>query len=289
MKKFVIFTDSTADLPMDFIKKHRIEIIPLYYNMEDKIYGGDEDLEASVFYEKMRTGIMPTTMASNPEFIAEKYAEYIAQGTDILHIAFSSALSGSCNNAFITARELSEENPEIRIVTIDSLAASMGQGLLVYKAVTMMEAGKTIEETTEYIEEIKFNLCHQFTVEDLNHLHRGGRVSKTAAVIGTMINLKPILHVDDEGRLTPLQNVRGRKKSLNTLVDNMEILMGRFRDQNDMVMISHGDSLEDANYVAELIRQRFNIQDIMINYVCPTIGAHSGPGTIALFFMGEKR
>lgn len=289
MKKFVIFTDSTADLPMDFIKKHRIEIIPLYYNMEDKIYGGDEDLEASVFYEKMRTGIMPTTMASNPEFIAEKYAEYIAQGTDILHIAFSSALSGSCNNAFITARELSEENPEIRIVTIDSLAASMGQGLLVYKAVTMMEAGKTIEETTEYIEEIKLNLCHQFTVEDLNHLHRGGRVSKTAAVIGTMINLKPILHVDDEGRLTPLQNVRGRKKSLNTLVDNMEILMGRFRDQNDMVMISHGDSLEDANYVAELIRQRFNIQDIMINYVCPTIGAHSGPGTIALFFMGEKR
>ena len=257
--------------------------------MEDKIYGGDEDLEASVFYEKMRTGIMPTTMASNPEFIAEKYAEYIAQGTDILHIAFSSALSGSCNNAFITARELSEENPEIRIVTIDSLAASMGQGLLVYKAVTMMEAGKTIEETTEYIEEIKLNLCHQFTVEDLNHLHRGGRVSKTAAVIGTMINLKPILHVDDEGRLTPLQNVRGRKKSLNTLVDNMEILMGRFRDQNDMVMISHGDSLEDANYVAELIRQRFNIQDIMINYVCPTIGAHSGPGTIALFFMGEKR
>ena len=180
-----------------------------------------------------------------------------------------------------------EKNPEAKIIVIDSLCASLGEGLLVHKAVELRDAGKSIEEVAKWVEENKLHLCHQFTVDDLNHLHRGGRVSKATAIIGTLVSVKPVLHVDNEGHLTSLVNVRGRKKSLNTLVDNMAKLVGNY--ENDIVFISHGDCLEDAEYVAELIKERFGITDFLINYVSPTIGAHSGPGTIALFFMGETR
>lgn len=287
MKKYVIFSDSTADLPADYIKEHEIVNIPLYYNMDGVLYGGDTDLSVKDFYDRMRGGEMPTTTASNPAYISSKYKEYIAKGYDILHISFSSALSGSCNNAFVTAREVSDSNPEAKIIVIDSLAASLGEGLMVYKAVELKEKGKTIDEVAKFLEDNKLHFCHQFTVEDLNHLYRGGRVSKATAVLGTMINIKPILHVDDEGRLVPIGKVRGRKKSLVTLVDNMEKTMKGY--DNDVVMISHGDSIEDANYVASLIKERFGIENIIINPVSPTIGTHSGPGTIALFFMGETR
>ncbi len=287
MKKYVIFSDSTADLPIEYIEEHEIVNIPLYYNMGGVLYGGDIDLSVKDFYDRMRGGEMPTTTASNPAYILSKYREYIAKGYDILHISFSSALSGSCNNAFVTARELSDSNPEAKVIVIDSLSASLGEGLMVYKAVELKEKGKTIDEVVQYIEDNKLHFCHQFTVEDLNHLYRGGRVSKATAVLGTMISIKPILHVDDEGRLVPIGKVRGRKKSLVTLVDNMEKAMNGY--DNDVVMISHGDSIEDANYVASLIKERFGIENIIINPVSPTIGTHSGPGTIALFFMGETR
>ena len=163
----------------------------------------------------------------------------------------------------------------------------MGEGLMVYKAVQNREQGMSITENAAWLEENKLHFCHQFTVDDLNHLHRGGRVSKATAIIGTMINVKPVLHVDDEGRLISLSNVRGRKKSLNTLVDNMEKTCKGYK--NDIVFISHGDCLSDAEYVRDRIRERLGIENFMINYVCPTVGAHSGPGTLALFFMGEKR
>ena len=208
---------------------------------------------------------------------------------DVLHIAFSSGLSGSYNSSRIGAEELAEEYTKHKVTVVDSLCASLGEGLLVHKALQNQEKGMSLEENRQWLEDNKLHLVHNFTVDDLFHLHRGGRVSKTAAVIGTMINLKPVLHVDDEGHLIPVSKVRGRKKSLIALVDNMEKQMGAYREQNDIVFISHGDCEEEAKFVADLVKQRFGIESFLINYVGPTIGAHSGPGTMALFFMGEYR
>ena len=172
---------------------------------------------------------------------------------------------------------------------MDSLAATLGQGLLVYKAVQLKEAGKNLDEIAVWLEENKYHLVHNFTVDDLFHLHRGGRLSKTAAIVGTMINLKPVLHVDDEGHLVMLSKVRGRKKSLIGLVDCMEKQLGDWKDKNDIIFISHGDCPEDAQFVADLIKERFGYENFMIDYIGATIGAHSGPGTVALFYMGDHR
>lgn len=287
MREYIISTDSTADLPAEYLKEHNVFIHPLYYNIEGNVYGGDKDLEPSDFYAKMRSGIMPTTMASNPDFVHKAFTKQVEDGYDVLHISFSSALSSSYNNAAVNAREICEEHPEAKITVIDSCAASMGQGLLVHKAVMLKEQGKSMEEVAEWIEANKDHFCHEFTVDNLFHLHRGGRVSKTTAIIGTLINVKPVLHVDQQGRLIPLLNVRGRKKALMKLVDLMEEKVKGY--ENDIVFISHGDCLEDAQFVADQIKERFGITNFMINYVSPTIGTHSGPGTVALFFMGSEK
>lgn len=287
MREYIISTESTADLPADYVKQHNIFIHPLYYNMNGEIFGGDQDLEPQEFYARMRTGLMPTTMASNPDFVYDSFTKQVESGLDVLHISFSSALSGSCSNATVNARDVCESHPEATITVIDSCAASLGQGLLVHKAVMLKEEGKSMEEVATWVINNKDHLCHEFTVDNLFHLHRGGRVSKTTAIIGTLINVKPVLHVDNEGHLIPLVNVRGRKKALIKLVDNMEERIPGY--DNDIVFISHGDCLEDAQFVADLVKERFGIQQFIINYVCPTIGAHSGPGTVALFFMGSEK
>lgn len=289
MRKFVITTDGNADLPKDYLKENHITAIPLYYNLDGKIYGGDDDLSSEEFYAKMREGLMPTTMAVNPEVALKTFREIIEQGYDILHIAFSSALSGSYNVTAMAAGQLCEENAGVTIKVIDSLSASLGQGLLIHKANELRKAGKTLDEVCEWVESHKLHLCHQFTVDDLFHLHRGGRVSKTTAIIGTLIHVKPVLHVDNEGRLIPLKNVRGRKKALNALVDTMEASVGSYRDKNDIIFISHGDCIEDAKYVADRVKEKFGISQFLINPVSPTIGAHSGPGTVALFHFGDNR
>ncbi|MBP1753696.1 MAG: DegV protein [Firmicutes bacterium] len=289
MKQYIITTDTTSDLPDDYLKQHNIAMLPLYYNFNGTVYGDKVFLDPKEFYDKMRKGAMPTTMAVNPDTARNLFVTLLDQGYDILHIAFSSALSGSCSVAATVARELMEERPGAKILVIDSLCASLGEGLLVHKAVKLKEAGKSIDETAEWLEQNKLNLCHMFTVDDLHHLHRGGRVSKATAIIGTLINVKPVLHVDNEGRLIPLNNVRGRKKALLSLVDQMEESLKGYDGQNDIAFISHGDSYEDAEYVGNLVKERFGIQEVLIHYVSPTIGAHSGPGTIALFFMGKSR
>ena len=285
--KYIISTDSTADLPDSYIKEHGIVIQFLSYAFGDEVYGAGNQMEPHAFYERMRSGEMPTTNACIPNEVQHSFETYLTEGYDILHISFSSGLSASYNNARIAANELMEQYPERKILLIDSLCASLGQGLLVHYAVTMKENGKTMEEVAEWLEQNKLHLCHQFTVDDLYHLHRGGRVSKATAILGTLINVKPVLHVDDEGHLTSVCNVRGRKKSLIKLVDHMEAQIEGF--QNDVIFISHGDCLEDAEFVAALVRERFGIENIMINYVSPTIGSHSGPGTVALFHLGRKR
>lgn len=287
MSKYVITSDTTCDLPELYTKEHGIDIIPLYYNINDVVYGDEQNIAPHEFYEEMRNGKMPTTMACNPDATEKCFRKYLEQGLDILHIAFSSGLSSSYNTVAIVAKELMEEYPERKIIVIDSKAASLGEGLIVYKAVRNLDNGMDIDENAKWVEDNKLHVCHQFTVDDLHHLHRGGRVSKATAIIGTMINVKPVLHVDDEGHLISLCNVRGRKKALNVLIDNMEATMKGY--ENDIVFISHGDCIEDANYVADKIKERFGINNFMINYVCPTVGTHSGPGTLALFFMGEKR
>jgi DegV family protein with EDD domain len=287
VKEFIITTDTTCDLPQEYLIAHKLQMLPLYYNFNGTVYGDKNDLKPKEFYDKMRTGAMPTTMAVNPDTAREVFTKLLKEGYDILHIAFSSGLSGSCSVSVTVARELCDENPGSKIIVVDSLCASLGEGLLIHKATQLKDNGKTIEETADWLEKNKLNLCHIFTVDDLHHLHRGGRVSKATAIIGTLINVKPVLHVDHEGHLIPLENVRGRKKSLATLVDNMEKRMKGYN--NDIVFISHGDCLEDAQYVASLVKERFGIDNFLINYVSPTIGAHSGPGTVALFFLGNPR
>lgn len=287
MASFIITTDTTCDLPEDYLSRHKIEIIPLHYELEGILYGADHLLPPSEFYDKMRSGLMPTTNACIPEAAKECFTKYVEEGKSVLHIAFSSGLSSSYSNCMLAANDIMESMPAANIQVVDSLCASLGEGLLVHKAVQLKESGASIEETVKWLEDNKLHLCHNFTVDDLYHLHRGGRVSKTAAVIGTLVNVKPILHVDNEGYLKPLGKVRGRKKSLISLVDRMEKQIRGY--ENDTVFISHGDCLSDAQFVADLVKERFGIEDIIINYVCPTIGAHSGPGTIALFFMGNPR
>ena len=288
MKDFVISTDTTSDLPESFIQKNDIDIHPLYYAFGDEIYGSNNGLPEKEFYARMRNGALPTTMATNPEDSEQIFQKRVDEGFDVLHIAFSSALSGSCNNSTLAANEIMEKNPDSKIIVIDSLSASMGEGLVVYRAIQLKNEGKSIDEVAQYINSHLQNFCHHFTVDDLNHLHRGGRVSKAAAVLGTLASIKPMLHVSSDGKLIPIGKVRGRKKSLIALVDRMEETIGSYRNETDVVFLSHGDCIEDAQFVADLVKERFGM-DVWINPVCPTIGSHSGPGTVALFHMGETR
>lgn len=290
MKNFVITTDSTTDLPVEYVEKHNLGIMSLPYTLEDTTYTWETPLPVEEFYTKMRNGSLPTTSQVNPEEAARIFEQIIEkQDVDILHISFSSGLSGTFNSVRLAVEELAESHPDNRIIVVDSLCASLGEGLLVHKAVTMKEAGKSLDEIASWLEENKLNLVHNFTVDDLFHLYRGGRVSKTAAVVGTLASVKPILHVDDEGHLIPLSKVRGRKKALTALVDSMEKQIGSWRDKNDVIFISHGDCMEDAQFVADLITERLGYTNFMFNHIGPTIGSHAGPGTVALFYMGDVR
>ena len=289
MRDFVITADSNCDLLPDYIKEKKIGIIPHYYDLEGITYGDEINLTPKEFYDKMRGGLMPTTMASNPAVIRETFQKYADQGLDVLHISFSSALSGGHSNVVTGAREISEENPGVKIVVLDSLNVSMGEGMVVMKAVQLKEEGKTLEEIAEWIETNKLNFCVQFTVNDLFHLQRGGRVSKMTAIVGSIINIKPLLIVNKEGALVSSGTARGRKKSLTTIVDNMEKQMGKYKEEDNVICVVHGDALEDAQYIVKLIKERLHTDNVIVNTVSPSIGAHSGPGAVGICFMGETR
>ena len=232
---------------------------------------------------------MPTTSQANPEQVRKLFEGILKEGKDILHIAFSSGLSGSYNSARIAAEELKEMYEGAEICVIDSLCASVGEGLLYHKARCMKEKGKTLQEVAAWVEKNKLHICHNVAVDDLNHLYRGGRLSRTSAVVGSMINIKPFIHMDENGKLVPIGKVRGRKKSLNILVDAMEEQIKGYEEENDVIMISHGDCIGDARYVGKLVEERFGIHNILINYVGTVIGSHTGTGVVALCFMGNKR
>lgn len=290
MESFKIITNTTADLPVEYIKEHKLGLVYFNYIMDGNSYGKNAELDWKEFYRLMRQeGKMPTTSQVNPEQYKEYFTEFLKENSQLLYVSFSSGLSGSCSNAMLAAEELMEEREDCKILIVDSKCASMGEGLFVHKAIQKKLQGSSLEETAEYLRALVPHLTHVFTVDDLNHLYRGGRVSKTAAIVGTIAGIKPILHVDDEGHLIPISKTRGRKKSLNSLVDYMEKKAEGCLNKNDIIFISHGDALEDAEYVKNEIEKRFGIHKFLINHIGPTIGAHSGPGTIALFFEGNSR
>lgn len=290
MRDYVIFTDSSCDLPAQMAEALELKVIPLSVTIGDKTYENDLSGKALPFdacYALLREGQKATTSAINITQFVEAMEPVLQQGKDILYLGFSSALSGTYSAGAVAMEQLSKSYPEAKLYAVDTLCASLGQGMLIYLAVQQKRAGKTIEETRDYVESQKLHLCHWFTVDDLRHLHRGGRVSATSAVLGTMLGIKPVLHVDEEGRLIFMDKVRGRRNSLKYLANMME---GTAIDpENQTIFISHGDCLEDAEALASMIRERMPVKDVVINYVGPVIGAHSGPGTIALFFLGARR
>ena len=289
MNEYVITTDNMADLPESFYKENNIGCAYLSYMMDGRQYCYPDFLPEKEFYAKVRGGAMPTTSQINPQQAADLMEPYLKEGKDILHIAFSSGLSGSYTSSKLAAETLKGRYPERKIIVIDSLCASLGQGLLLYHAVQLKKNGKTLEENAAWVEEHKLNVIHLFTVDSLFHLFRGGRVSRTAAVFGSMLNIKPMLHVDNEGHLIPIGKVRGRKKSLIELTDRMEEKLGSYASGCDTIFISHGDCREDAEFVADRIREKHKLNTVLINCIGAVIGSHAGPGTVALFFLGDER
>lgn len=287
MNEFVIVSDSTVDLPKEYLQSKQVPIISLSYIMDGVTYEEMDGLSHKEFFEKLRAGSLPTTSQINPEQAREALESFAKEGKDILYIGFSSGLSGSYNSVRMAAEDLKEEYPDINIITIDSLCACMGEGLLLYKALELKEHGMSMEEIAKWVEANKLHICHNVTVDDLNHLHRGGHISKTTAVVGSMIKIKPIIHMSDEGKLVVIGKERGRKKSLVSIVDRMEKQMQGY--DNDIVMITHGDCIEDAEFVKKQVEERFGIHNVMINGIGSVIGSHTGAGVVAVFFMGDKR
>jgi len=290
MSNYVIVTDSCIDLPLELIKKLDIVVIPLTViisGKEYKNYADERDITFKDFYQLLRNEEVPTTSQLSPSDFFNVFEPILKQGKDILSISFSSALSGTYQSAIIARNELLKEYPDRQIKTLDSLCASMGQGLLLTYAADMQISGKSLDEVASWVESNKQSICHLFTVSDLNHLKRGGRLSAGKAFIGTLIQLKPLLHVDSNGKLVPIAKARGRKIAMNQMVDRLVQTITNPADQ--LIYISHGDCLDDALYVKEQILKQIDVKAVMINYIGPVIGAHSGLGTLALFYIGKER
>lgn len=289
MRDFVITADSNCDLPQEYVDANHIGIIPHYYDIDGVTYGGEKNLTPKEFYDLMRAGKMPTTMASNPAVIRDTFQGYADQGLDVLHFSFSSALSSGHSNVVCGAEEICEENPGMKIRVVDTLNVSLGEGMVIMKAVRMKREGKSLDEIADWVEEHRKEFCVYFVVDDLFHLHRGGRLSKTSAIVGSVLNVKPILIVDDEGKLVNSGTVRGRRKALNTIVDRAAESMGEeYRSDDWDLCVVHADALEDAQMVADALKEKTGKQ-AMINMVSPSIGAHTGPAVIGILCMGKKR
>lgn len=289
MSDYVVTTDSNSDVLPSFIEENDLTIIPQYYAFGDTVYGDERKMEPHEFYETMRKGELPKSMANNPEVIRQRFETLLKAGKDIFHIAFSSALSGSYNNVVMMANQLLEDYPDRKIMVFDSLNASLGEGMSVYRAVELWKAGKSMEEVNDILTEEREHVNVSFTVNDLNHLQRGGRVSKTTAVVGSLVNIKPILTVTSSGELKADGTVRGRKKSLKTLVSRMEDALDlNAYGKERMVAVLHGDCLEEAQSVADMVKA-MGFTNVVINDVSPSIGTHAGPGVVGLVFYGKKR
>ncbi len=288
MKPYVIFTDSACDIVPSLLAEWGVGCVSLAFrfNHIDKDFL-NEDMPIKDFYQHMRDGKIAKTNAVNSETFRQAFEPVLKEGTDILYLGFSSGLSTTFQQGKLAAEELSEEYPERTVIAVDTLCASAGQGLLVKLVLDKKNAGATIEEAAAYANELVPKLAHWFTVEDLVYLKRGGRVSPAVALVGGMLNIKPVMHVDDEGHLIKMGTIRGRKASLNALADK---LMETAEDPaNSTIFISHGDCEEDARYLADIVKQKGGNDVSIITNVGTVIGAHSGPGTMALFFIAKQR
>lgn len=287
MSEYVISVNSTVDLPKEWLEERAVPVIPLKYTIDNETYDDMSGLTSKEFFQKLREGKMAVTTQVNPEQAKEGLEKIVREGKDILHLAFSSGLSGTYNSMRIAAEELKEKYPERKIIVIDTLCACMGEGLLLYYALKHKKEGMSVEELADWVEQNKLHVCHNVTVDDLHHLQRGGRVSKTAAVLGTMVQIKLIIHVDDEGKLQVIGKERGRKRSIQKIVD-MSVERSKGWD-NEIIMITHGDCPEDAEYLAKVVREKMGVENILINNIGTVIGSHTGPGVLAVFHMGGKR
>lgn len=290
MSEFVIVTDSAADLPDELVREMGVEVVPLRFTIDGQTYEDHpdrRDMPIEEFYDRLRAGQMGSTAAVNVGEYHDALRPILESGKDVLVLVFSSGLSTTYQSAVIAAEELREAFPERTIAVVDTLCASLGEGLLVWHAVNLKKAGKSLEEVRDWAEANKLNLCHWFTVNDLHFLKRGGRVSAATAVVGSMLQIKPVLHVDNDGHLINMSKARGRAASLKSLADKtMELADPK---QGQMIFISHSDCLEDAKAVGERLKEEGLARDVVYNHIGPVIGSHTGPGTVAVFCLGTER
>ena len=287
MSTYQIITDSGSDLCAAFLADIQVKSASLTVNFQGQTLPDSVDNGIKAIYDGLRAGETATTSAINPEGWKDAIRPALEAGEDVLVIAFSSGLSTTYQSAVIATDELQEDFPQRKVLVVDSLCASLGQGLLVWHAAKKRDEGLSLEALAAWVENIRPNLAHWFTVDSLVYLKRGGRVSAATALVGTMLNIKPILHVDDEGHLTSVTTVRGRKASIKALADKLgETILP---EEKGTAYICHGDCLEDAQYLSDLIREKYGVQEVYIGYTGAVIGSHSGPGTLALFYLGEHR
>lgn len=289
MNNYCITTDSNSDLPQEYIDKFKTVIIPQYYSFGDTVYGDELNLSPAEFYARMKAGELPQSQANNPAVIEEKFRALLDQGLDIIHIAFSSALSGSYNNVCMVARELSEEYPDAKITVIDTLNVSLGETIMVIRANEMKDSGASYEEVVAELENMKNHINVVFTVDDLFHLQRGGRVSKTVAIVGSALNLKPFLYVNNEGGLTSDGTVRGRKKAIKELINRMTSSFEGNPGNALPICIMHANCLDEAKDLSAKITEATGISNIIINDISPSIGTHAGPGAIGVIYYGSPK
>ncbi|MDQ5984124.1 MAG: Fatty acid-binding protein [Eubacteriales bacterium SKADARSKE-1] len=290
MNEYVIITDSSCDLPETTAKKFEISAVPLSVFVDEKKYTNyldGREISSTKFFELLRQGKKVTTCAANIIDFENTMKHFLSLGKDILYLGFSSALSCTYSTGFTAADKLKEEYPNRKIYTIDTLCASLGQGLLVYLASLEKQSGKTIEEVRDFVENLKLKICHWFTVDSLQHLKNGGRISAATAIIGGLLNIKPIMHMDNNGKLVATGKIRGRKASIDELFNKVKSKGTNISEQS--VFISHGDCEKDAKYLADNLKDQLKVKNILINNVGPVIGSHSGPGTLAVFFIGDSR
>ena len=288
MKDYIIFTDSACDLAPDILKEWGVRCRSLTFRFDgDGTEYAEGSMEFKEFYDRMRAGEVAKTAAVNVEQFTEAFEEAISEGYDVLYVGFSSGLSTTYNSGRIAAEQLREKYPDAKIITVDSLAASTGFGLLLYLTVQKKNEGATIEEAAQFAEDTKLHVCHWFTVDDLVYLKRGGRISAASAFFGNTLGIKPVLHMDNEGHLINVSKVRGRRSSLSAMADKYGELA--LDPENGTVMICHGDCRKDVDELSDMLAKRYGAKVMLVQYTGTVIGAHSGPGTLALFFVGRER
>ncbi len=286
-RPYILYCDSTCDLNSDVLAKMDAKILQLVFEVDGESFTND-NISMQEFYKRMRAGATTKTSQISTGVYIDVWEEELKKGYDILYLAFSSGLSGSYSSSLIARDTLLEKYPDAKIRIVDSLCASSGEGLLLYYAEKKKREGMDIDRLADWLEVTRYHLCHVFTVDDLKYLFRGGRVSRAAAIAGTVMNIKPVLNVDNDGHLIPQGKVRGRKQSINKLGEMIKERKGDH--ENKVVALSHGDCIEDAEYAVKMMKDIFGKDtEVIVNYTGPVIGAHSGPGTLALFFMGEYR